>query len=172
GAPLREPLGRRLYVEPLTTAKEVARIHEAEDRVDVRNRGPVASVTVDDGPRIGAGRLRPHARDTGALVDRDDGAARHAERNYVQLRQRVVVAEDLRLILVVAPAFADDADLERRAADIGADDVVRADQVAQRTGAEQPAHRPRLDEADRALTRTHHRLEPPMCLHDEQGPIE
>ena len=60
-------------------------------------------------------------------VDRDDAAAGEPERDDVHLRERVVVAEDHRLALVLDQPLADTSDLERGAAHVGRDDVPEAE---------------------------------------------
>ena len=155
-------------VELGTAAEEVRRVEVAEDRVDVGDRRLLAAVRVTDRARIGAGAPRADARRARARVDRDDAAAREAERDDVHLRQRVVVAQHHRLALVLDQALADRADLEGRAAHVGGDDVAQADQLAERLRADEAADGTRLDHPDRPLGRLVHRQQAAVGLRDEQ----
>ena len=169
---LLERLVRRADVEPLTPPEEELRVQVAEDGVDVRDRRLAPAVSVTDGARVRAGAARADARGPRPRIERHDAPAGQAERDDVELRQRVVVAQHQRLSLILDPPLPDDADLERRPAHVGGDHVRRPDQLAEPLRADEARRRARLDHPHRSARGLLERQQPSVGLRNEQRAAE
>ena len=115
----------------------------AEHEVGVGDRRLGAAELVGDRAGVGARGARPDLQPAAErLVERRDRPAAGADRQRLQHRRRDHPLVDDRVELVVAHGVADDQpDVERRAADVGGDDVVRAEQLGDVARADQPRDR-------------------------------
>ena len=142
---------RGVDVEPHPAAEEVLGVEQAEHEVGVRDGRHRAAAAVADGAGIGPRALRPDAERARLRVDPGEAAAARADRLDVDHAQEQVVLLDHDAIAHRQPPAVDHADVERRAAHVGGDDVRVARLGARARAGDDAADRPRLERHDRAL---------------------
>lgn len=151
GEPLQRLAGE-LRVQGHAPADEAAiGAQPAQHHLGVGGRGLGTAAAVADRPRVGARRLRADPVDA-ALVDIGDGAAARSDGVDVHHRDHGLVVADLGVEQVAhaQPAVGGDADVSRGAADVESEDVVVAGHPAGPDAADEPRHRARHHQVDRA----------------------
>ena len=123
----------------------------AERHLRVGGGGLSSAAPVAGGAWVGAGGLRAHAVDA-ALVDVGDGAAAGTDGVDIDHRDHGLVVADLGVEQVAHPerAVGGHADIRRGAADVEREHIVVAGHLAGPDAADQPRHRPRHHQVDRA----------------------
>ena len=153
GDPLADRLLGGVAVQRHAPREELVRAEVAEHEVGVGDRRLGPAELVGHRARVGAGALRADLEPVAQrAVDPGDRAAAGTDRQRLQHGGRDHPLVDDRVELVVAHRVPDDqADVERRAADVGGDDVVRAELAGDVTRADQAGDRPAVV---RAATRS------------------
>ena len=154
-------------VEPHPAAEEVVGIQVAEDEVGVGHGRLDAAAAVAGRPGVGARRARPDLQHAG-VVHPGDRAAAGADRRHLHLRAAELVLVDDRGALDLRPPAVDDADVERGAADVGADQLRPAGQPAQEDRAHDAADRPGVQRGDRVAAGLGGRRQTARGLHHQQ----
>src|SRR2546422_173550 len=118
------------------------------------------------GTGLGAGRDRPDADGTAHVVDPDDGPAAAPDRADVDAWDEVFVLVDDALVARHRVAVPDEADVERRAAHVGGDDVLVADDRAEVLRGQHTGHGGGVYREERAARRLRGRDHTAATLHD------
>ena len=160
--PSERALGRAL-VERHPAAEEVARVEPAEEEVRVGHGRLRSAAPVAGRARIGAGALRPDAQ--AARLEPGERAAAGADRVDVDERHQHGQALELGLGRDGRLAVDDEAEVERRAAHVDAEQVAPAGRAGERRAADRPADRPREQRLDRLAARASRGRDAAVRLH-------
>ncbi len=139
---LEQPV-RRLLVDLDLAAKIVVLVQDAEQEVRVVDGRRRVAGLHERRTRRATGRVRAELDAIGGRVDADVGARARADRGDAQHRGGQVHVLEARLAIDRHGTRGDAAGIERRAADVGADDVLLADHAAEIPRPHQAADRPR-----------------------------